>query len=424
MSLTRKPGKAAASSDVNPRKGGTASLKEEQVVSRRPTQDRREKLQQWRQNKLEERNKSAGKVMPTSSRPGKENNIKKVQRARAPAIPPPSSPAPPKAGASRPSGPAAVNEQVVSRRPTQDRREKLQQWRQKKLEERNKSAGKVMPTSSRRGKELLNAKKVQRAPAPASATPPPSSPAPAKAGASRLSGVSRPSATSWSVIPGEAREWGRATGRPSGDRTPRSTAVVGASCGPMGSLETTEIGAQTEAMPGVAHAVVQVGEGRLLTVDKLREKATIEELAERLRMASHDLEAEVFHREIVKQEQEQLRRKLVAQHEEEIERLRRIIKEKEAEHNNVMVRMRWERAKEAAHHEEEIERLRWTEKMKMRREHAEEKVQRAPAPATPPLPPRQSRKNAVNSPAGKGPFSENGIAPTLAVPGEPAVLSV
>ena len=89
-------------------------------------------------------------------------------------------------------------------------------------------------------------------------------------------------------------------------------------------------------------------------------------------MASHDLEAEVFHREIVKQEQEQLRRKLVAQHEEEIERLRRIIKEKEAEHNNVMVRMRWERAKEAAHHEEEIERLRWTEKMKMRREHAEE----------------------------------------------------
>ena len=76
MSLTRKPGKAAASSDVNPRKGGTASLKEEQVVSRRPTQDRREKLQQWRQNKLEERNKSAGKVMPTSSRPGKENNIK------------------------------------------------------------------------------------------------------------------------------------------------------------------------------------------------------------------------------------------------------------------------------------------------------------------------------------------------------------
>ena len=72
---------------------------------------------------------------------------------------------------------------------------------------------------------------------------------------------------------------GRATGRPSGDRTPRSTAVVGASCGPMGSLETTEIGAQTEAMPGVAHAEVQVGEGRLLTVDKLREKATIEELA-------------------------------------------------------------------------------------------------------------------------------------------------
>ena len=104
-------------------------------------------------------------------------------------------------------------------------------------------------------------------------------------------------------------------------------------------------------------------------------------------MASHDLEAEVFHREIVKEEQEQLRRKLVAQYEEEIERLRWIIKEKEAAHNNVMVRMRWERAKEAAQDKEEIERLRWiirdkeveeierlrwTEKMKMCREHAEE----------------------------------------------------
>ena len=75
MSLTRKPGKAAASSDVNPRKG-TASLKEEQVVSRRPPADRRAELQQWRQKKLEERNNSAGKVMPTSSRRRKENNIK------------------------------------------------------------------------------------------------------------------------------------------------------------------------------------------------------------------------------------------------------------------------------------------------------------------------------------------------------------
>ena len=67
---------------------------------------------------------------------------------------------------------------------------------------------------------------------------------------------------------------------------------------------------------------------------------------ERLRMVSHDLEAEVFHREVVKQEQEQLRRKLVAQHEEEIERLRWIIKEKEVEHNNEKIRMRWEHAEE------------------------------------------------------------------------------
>ena len=54
--------------------------------------------------------------------------------------------------------------------------------------------------------------------------------------------------------------------------------MVGASRGPVMSSEMTEIGVQTEATPDVAHAVVQVGEGRLLSEDELLEKATLEEL--------------------------------------------------------------------------------------------------------------------------------------------------
>lgn len=63
-------------------------------------------------------------------------------------------------------------------------------------------------------------------------------------------------------------------------------------------------------------------------------------------MMSYDLDAEVFHREIVKQEQEQLRRMLAARHEEEMERLQQYMREMEIEHNNEKIRMRWEHAEE------------------------------------------------------------------------------
>lgn len=67
---------------------------------------------------------------------------------------------------------------------------------------------------------------------------------------------------------------------------------------------------------------------------------------ERLGMMSCDLDAEVFHREIVKQEQEQLRRNLAARHEGEMERLQQHMREMEIEHNNEKIRMRWEHAEE------------------------------------------------------------------------------
>ena len=91
MSLTRKPGKPAASADVNPRKAHNAEREnQEQLVSRRSstagkTLDQRAKLEHWREQKqLQERNKSAGKVMSTSSRRGKENSILVSTVSRSP----------------------------------------------------------------------------------------------------------------------------------------------------------------------------------------------------------------------------------------------------------------------------------------------------------------------------------------------------
>lgn len=68
-------------------------------------------------------------------------------------------------------------------------------------------------------------------------------------------------------------------------------------------------------------------------------------------MMSHDLYAEMFHREIVKQEEEQKRRKLVQEHQEEVEELQQKLRDAAVEHNNEKIRMIW------AQHDDEVTRV-------------------------------------------------------------------
>lgn len=63
-------------------------------------------------------------------------------------------------------------------------------------------------------------------------------------------------------------------------------------------------------------------------------------------MMNHDLLAEVFHREIVKQEEAQKRRKQQETHEAEILALRDELHAVQMSHNNEKIKMRWEHADE------------------------------------------------------------------------------
>lgn len=65
-------------------------------------------------------------------------------------------------------------------------------------------------------------------------------------------------------------------------------------------------------------------------------------------MMNHDLLAEVFHREIVKQEEAQQRRKLQEAHEAEILALRDELHAVQMNHNNEKIKMRWEHADEVS----------------------------------------------------------------------------
>lgn len=69
-------------------------------------------------------------------------------------------------------------------------------------------------------------------------------------------------------------------------------------------------------------------------------------LQERLEMMNHDLLAEVFHREIVKQEEAQKRKKLSEQHDKECQQLREELEALTLAHNNEKIRIRWEHADE------------------------------------------------------------------------------
>ncbi|CAM9108729.1 unnamed protein product, partial [Pylaiella littoralis] len=116
---------------------------------------------------------------------------------------------------------------------------------------------------------------------------------------------------------------------------------------------TAEMGTQTSGEEGVAHALVQAGDGKLLSDEELKDECTQRELRERLEMMHHDLLAEGFHREIVKQEEAQKRRKLTEAHDAETKRLKegnRILK---LDHNNEKVKMRWDHADELARVEAE-----------------------------------------------------------------------
>ena len=63
-------------------------------------------------------------------------------------------------------------------------------------------------------------------------------------------------------------------------------------------------------------------------------------------MMEHDLLAEVFHREVVKQEEAQARRKLTEAHDAEVQRLRDEIQGLKLDHDNEKIKMRWEHADE------------------------------------------------------------------------------
>lgn len=69
-------------------------------------------------------------------------------------------------------------------------------------------------------------------------------------------------------------------------------------------------------------------------------------LQERLEMMNHDLLAEVFHREIVKQEEAQRRKKLSEQHDTELQQLQEDMKALKLAHDNEKIRIRWEHADE------------------------------------------------------------------------------
>ncbi|CAN0274328.1 unnamed protein product, partial [Ectocarpus sp. 6 AP-2014] len=113
------------------------------------------------------------------------------------------------------------------------------------------------------------------------------------------------------------------------------------------SPPTAEISTQTtQGEEGVAHALVQAGDGKLLSEAELREEYTQRELRERLEMMNHDLLAEVFHREIVKQEEAQKRRKQQEAHEAEVLALRDELHAVQMSHNNEKIKMRWEHADE------------------------------------------------------------------------------
>lgn len=63
-------------------------------------------------------------------------------------------------------------------------------------------------------------------------------------------------------------------------------------------------------------------------------------------MMNHDLLAEVFHREIVKQEEAQKRRRMEKAHEEVLLLMEQEAAARELEHKNELVKMRWEHAEE------------------------------------------------------------------------------
>lgn len=74
-----------------------------------------------------------------------------------------------------------------------------------------------------------------------------------------------------------------ANGRPSWEScsvyATRSSAVESVFSSPGRTVETAEIGVQTEdGATSVAHVLVQAGEGRLLSEEELRDEATQEEL--------------------------------------------------------------------------------------------------------------------------------------------------
>ncbi|CAN0015190.1 unnamed protein product [Ectocarpus sp. 12 AP-2014] len=120
------------------------------------------------------------------------------------------------------------------------------------------------------------------------------------------------------------------------------------------SPPTAEMSTQTtQGEEGVAHVLVQAGDGKLLSEAELQEEYTQRELRERLEMMNHDLLAEVFHREIVKQEEAQKRRKQQEAHEAEILALRDELHAVQMSHNNEKIKMRWEHADELARVEAE-----------------------------------------------------------------------
>ncbi|CBJ32807.1 hypothetical protein Esi_0376_0006 [Ectocarpus siliculosus] len=120
------------------------------------------------------------------------------------------------------------------------------------------------------------------------------------------------------------------------------------------SPPTAEMSTQTtQGEEGVAHVLVQAGDGKLLSEAELREEYTQRELRERLEMMNHDLLAEVFHREIVKQEEAQKRRKQLEAHEAEVLALRDELHAVQMSHNNEKIKMRWEHADELARVEAE-----------------------------------------------------------------------
>lgn len=59
-------------------------------------------------------------------------------------------------------------------------------------------------------------------------------------------------------------------------------------------------------------------------------------------MMAEDLSMESFHREVVIQEQAQLRRKMTERYEEQIAQLRHRLQEQEITHKNEKIKMRWE----------------------------------------------------------------------------------